>query len=90
MTRFSTLMFFIASNLQILLLHTVAKSETKYTPAKSFLRFIRIDEAQEYLRELMNLDPSFSIKRVEDTYPFRRDSDKQDYIEGLRLAGVQD
>ena len=62
-----------------------------YKPLISCLGHLgRIDEAQEYLRELMNLDPSFSIKRVEDTYPFRRDSDKQDYIEGLRLAGLED
>jgi DNA-binding SARP family transcriptional activator/TolB-like protein len=48
----------------------------------------RRDEAQEYIRDLLSLEPNFTIERFAQVYAFRRLSDGERYMEGLRLAGV--
>lgn len=45
-------------------------------------------EAKLYLDKLLTLEPSFSVKRFGELYPFKRDSDRSRYLAGLRLAGV--
>lgn len=49
----------------------------------------RSTEAATYIRELLRLDPAFSIEQMGTAYPFKRDSDRQHYIEGLKKAGVE-
>jgi adenylate cyclase len=48
----------------------------------------QFDEAQPYLAKLLELEPQFSVSQFAKTYPFRRDSDREHYMEGLRLAGA--
>jgi adenylate cyclase len=46
------------------------------------------DEAQAYVRRLLSLEPNFTIERFGQTYPIKKPSDRDRYMEGLRLAGV--
>jgi DNA-binding SARP family transcriptional activator len=48
----------------------------------------RRSEAQEYVRKLLALDPNFTLQRFEQDYSFKKASDRERYIAGLRLAGV--
>jgi DNA-binding SARP family transcriptional activator/tetratricopeptide (TPR) repeat protein len=48
----------------------------------------RFDDAKPYVAKLLELEPQFSVSHFGKTYPFRRDSDRERYLEGLRLAGV--
>lgn len=46
------------------------------------------EEASRLLRELLRREPEFSIQRFARRYPFRREEDREQYISGLRKAGV--
>jgi adenylate cyclase len=46
------------------------------------------DEAQVYVRKLLSLEANFTIDTFRQTYPIKRRSDCQRYVEGLRLAGI--
>src|ERR1700730_9741379 len=46
------------------------------------------DEAQVYVRKLLSLEANFTIATFRQTYPIKRRSDCQRYVEGLRLAGI--
>lgn len=48
------------------------------------------EEAQGYIATLLGLkmEPNFTVERFGREYPFTRDSDRQSYLHGLRLAGV--
>lgn len=48
----------------------------------------RIDEAKPYLDTLLSLEPDFTIAQYSEIYPLKRDTDREYYFEGLRLAGV--
>jgi adenylate cyclase len=48
----------------------------------------RRDEAAPYIRKLLSLEPSFTVARFGQTYPFQRDEDRQRYMRGLERAGV--
>jgi len=48
----------------------------------------RRDEAQVYVRELLSLEPSFTVENFGQTYCFKKASDRERYLAGLRLAGV--
>ena len=37
---------------------------------------------------MLALEPTFSVEEFGMTYPFKRDIDREHYMEGLRLAGV--
>jgi DNA-binding SARP family transcriptional activator/Tfp pilus assembly protein PilF len=45
-------------------------------------------EAQTYVDRLRQMEPHFTVAQFGKVYPFRRDSDRERYLEGLRLAGV--
>ena len=45
-------------------------------------------EAQSYIRKLLLLEPGFSIKSFERSYPLKRLVDRDRFVMGLRLAGV--
>ena len=47
-----------------------------------------VEEARSYLRRLLQLEPGFSLHAFRETYPFRKVSDREHYIEGLRKVGV--
>jgi DNA-binding SARP family transcriptional activator/Tfp pilus assembly protein PilF len=46
------------------------------------------EEAQAYVDRLRQMEPHFTVEHFGKVYPFRRGSDRERYIEGLRLAGV--
>ena len=48
-----------------------------------------IDEARAALLILKDLQPELSLKWIEEWQPYRRESDRQKYIEGFRLAGLE-
>jgi tetratricopeptide (TPR) repeat protein len=48
----------------------------------------RRDEAQVYLRKLLSLEPNFTVERFGQDYSFKKASDRERYMAGLRLAGV--
>jgi DNA-binding SARP family transcriptional activator/TolB-like protein len=46
------------------------------------------DEAQLYINKLLSLEPNFTVERFGQIYSFKKASDRERYLEGLRLAGV--
>jgi tetratricopeptide (TPR) repeat protein len=48
-----------------------------------------IDEAKAALKTLKRLQPELSIKWVEEWLPYRRAHDRQKFLEGFRLAGLE-
>ena len=48
----------------------------------------RREEAQAYVDRLRQMEPHFTVEHFGKVYPFRRGSDRERYMEGLRLAGV--
>ncbi|HKJ53404.1 MAG TPA: BTAD domain-containing putative transcriptional regulator [Gammaproteobacteria bacterium] len=48
----------------------------------------KTEEAANYIDKLSELDPDFSIEQVAKVYPFKQETDRNHYIEGLRKAGV--
>jgi DNA-binding SARP family transcriptional activator/TolB-like protein/Tfp pilus assembly protein PilF len=48
----------------------------------------RRDEARHYVEKVLSLEPDFTIERFAQVYPFKKDSDRERYVMGLRLAGV--
>jgi DNA-binding CsgD family transcriptional regulator/tetratricopeptide (TPR) repeat protein len=48
------------------------------------------DEARHYVDKLQALEPDFTVERFARVYPFKKDSDRERYMMGLRLAGVPD
>jgi DNA-binding SARP family transcriptional activator/Tfp pilus assembly protein PilF len=48
----------------------------------------RREEAQAYVDRLRQLEPHFTVAHFGKVYPFRRGSDRERYMEGLRRAGV--
>jgi DNA-binding SARP family transcriptional activator len=50
----------------------------------------QFEEAGEYLLRLQEMEPEFTIQSFVKTYPFALESDRDNYAEGLRLAGVPD
>jgi DNA-binding SARP family transcriptional activator len=48
----------------------------------------RHDEAQDYVRTLLSLEPNFTVEKFGQIYSIKKPSDRERYMEGLRLAGV--
>jgi adenylate cyclase len=48
----------------------------------------RRDQAKPYIEMLLSLEPSFTVERFGQTYPFKQASDRERYMRGLVLAGV--
>lgn len=48
----------------------------------------RIEEAKPHVAMLLSLEPNFTIQRFAKTYPIKKDSDRERYMDGLRKAGV--
>jgi DNA-binding SARP family transcriptional activator/TolB-like protein len=48
----------------------------------------RRDEAKPYIAKLLSLEPNFTVERFGQVYPFKKDSDRKRYMQGLHLAGV--
>jgi DNA-binding SARP family transcriptional activator/TolB-like protein len=60
-----------------------------YKPYLAALGFLgRSEEAEAMCRRLLAIEPDFSIRRFLDTTPMGRESDRNHFAEGLRLAGV--
>jgi len=45
-------------------------------------------EATIYVDKLLALEPNFTVERFAQVYPIKYESDREDYMKGLRLAGV--
>ena len=45
-------------------------------------------EAKPYVAKLLSLEPTFTVESFGRRYPFKREEDRQRYMEGLRLAGI--
>jgi DNA-binding SARP family transcriptional activator/Tfp pilus assembly protein PilF len=48
----------------------------------------RADEAAPYISKLLRLEPGFTVASFSNVYPFRRQFDRDHYMQGLLLAGV--
>jgi hypothetical protein len=48
----------------------------------------KTEEAAVYIDRLSRLDPEFGIEQTTRVYPFKQETDRNHYIEGLRKAGV--
>jgi DNA-binding SARP family transcriptional activator/Flp pilus assembly protein TadD len=48
----------------------------------------RRDEAQVYVRKLLELEPNFTVEKFGQIYSIKKASDQERYMAGLRLAGV--
>jgi tetratricopeptide (TPR) repeat protein len=60
-----------------------------YKPLISALGHLgRREEATSYVTKLLSIEPTFTIERFGQVYPFKHDSDREHYMTGLRLAGV--
>lgn len=60
-----------------------------YKPYLAALGHLRRDqEATAIRRRLLTIEPDFTIERFLKSSPMERESDRQHYAEGLRLAGV--
>jgi DNA-binding SARP family transcriptional activator/Tfp pilus assembly protein PilF len=60
-----------------------------YKPLISALGHLgRREEAKCYVTKLLSLEPTFTVQRFGQVYPFKHDSDREHYMTGLRLAGV--
>ena len=47
-----------------------------------------LDEARPTSTSCWTLEPNFTVKQFGQAYPFKKDIDRERYMEGLRLAGV--
>jgi TolB-like protein len=60
-----------------------------YKPLISSLGHLgRRDEAQPYITKLLTLEPSFTVERFGQIYPFKKEKDRKRYMRGLHLAGI--
>jgi len=48
----------------------------------------RREEAAPYIQKLLSLERDFTIEKFRRGYPFKLDRDRDNYCEGLELAGV--
>ena len=48
----------------------------------------RMEECRNYLGKLLQLEPDFNVRSFISQYPFRREADKQSYLDGLIKAGA--
>jgi TolB-like protein/DNA-binding SARP family transcriptional activator len=60
-----------------------------YVPVIVSLAYLgRSEEAHNLARQLLSLQPGFSIKMYAETSPLERPEDRERYIVGLRMAGL--
>jgi tetratricopeptide (TPR) repeat protein len=48
----------------------------------------RHEEAKPYVDKLLALEPNFTVERFGQVYPIKYDGDREQYMKGLRLAGI--
>ncbi|MHB2169920.1 winged helix-turn-helix domain-containing protein [Alsobacter sp. R-9] len=58
--------------------------------AATLARLGRLDEARAFAQEFMRTHPAFRVKQWAQRHPFRRESDKQHFVDGYRMAGLPD
>jgi DNA-binding SARP family transcriptional activator/TolB-like protein len=49
----------------------------------------RREEAAPYIEKLVSLEPDFTIDKFKKVYPFKLPQDRDNYCQGLRLAGIR-
>ena len=76
---------------------TMARTATQLNPEfsagyKPYLAALghsgHIHEASSVLRRLQSIEPGITVERCFDTFPLTRQTDRDHFAEGLRLAGV--
>jgi DNA-binding SARP family transcriptional activator len=68
---------------------TVPEFINGYKPLIASLGHLgRRDEAAPYVKKLLSLEPDFSVEKFGKVYPFKLAEDRENYCNGLRLAGV--
>jgi DNA-binding SARP family transcriptional activator/TolB-like protein len=73
------------------LVATHPKFSNAYKPLIAALGLLGLrEEAKSYVERLADLEPDFTVALFGKTYPFRREQDRERYMEGLRLAGVRE
>jgi tetratricopeptide (TPR) repeat protein len=48
----------------------------------------RREEATPYIQKLLSLEPDFTVEKFRTSYPFKLPQDRDNYCEGLLLAGI--
>jgi hypothetical protein len=69
--------------------HALAQRQHGYKPLIASLGHLeRAEEAKPYVDKLLALEPNFTVERFAKVYPIKYESDREHYMNGLRLAGV--
>ena len=55
--------------------------------AASYAQAGQADDAAWEVEEVMTLNPDFSVEGIAESFPFKRDSDLEHFLTGLRKAG---
>jgi DNA-binding SARP family transcriptional activator/TolB-like protein/Tfp pilus assembly protein PilF len=60
-----------------------------YKPLIAALGLLRRrGDAKPYVEKLRSLEPHFTVQRFSQVYPLKYESDRERYMQGLRLAGI--
>jgi len=69
----------------------VARDPDHYIPhlmlVAAFAQSEKMDEARKHAKEVLRLNPSFSLRRYAESVPFKIKTDLDRRISGLRKAG---
>ena len=58
--------------------------------AASYSSLNRTEEAQKAVKEVLRIDPNFSLKYYAMTIPYKHQENTDKFVEGLRKAGLPD
>ena len=67
---------------------TTYRTVSRRILAAALAQLGRIDEAKEEARQFLAANPHFSIRQWASTQPFRRDADRQHFVDGYQMAGL--
>jgi adenylate cyclase len=56
--------------------------------AASYAQLGKSEDAQRHAHEILAINPNFSLSRYKAKIPYRRDADRQHFLEGLAKAGL--
>ncbi|WP_192356044.1 adenylate/guanylate cyclase domain-containing protein [Mesorhizobium mediterraneum] len=67
---------------------TTYRTGSRRILAAALARLGQIDEAKEEARQFLAANPHFSIRQWASTQPFRREADRQHFVDGYLMAGL--
>ncbi len=56
--------------------------------AAAYAQAGEMDEAEWEVDQILTMNPDFSIKRVQDSFPYKYEADREHVLDGLRKAGL--